>query len=553
MKQEDKPIILEDTSKLSMDQILSKEKKRIKSDRFIPRYFKERNLGIVKIQSETKNKYIYFRKDPVYNYHLISKTTRNDLVEDLLNEFEQLDEDWFREDYGTEELAIKELHKYLVKSVERVNTSINDPCMPLVYKDERGASFFNYFQNSNLLVNRPEVPDAENKFPIIKEVLFNICERNQTYFDYVVNWFAYLYQDPTYKFSTSILFGGDGGTGKDLFARVSYKIFSIDTPSSHGCCAIANSGALNSTFKYQLFDNKLLVVANEISENESIYKFSTQLKEFITEEYVSAERKFCDRYNAINRTKWIFFTNKRNPFVIDETDRRFNVFCATQPINKFIPFETIMKFKDDEDGIFTAEVEAFCSYLNKYPVNKLLAFRPLVTPAKTDIIMFYMRKCRHKIINIMLNNIVRWKTNTTGSYFSLKGMFDLYSPDTYTMDMSSTDTKAFSRLLKANGFEVEKRTAENVTDTYITIPEATIKEANLLTEEAPATTTATEEEHTPATIDTNKTYTLEEIKQYLKQIHKDKDIDSILKQEKKEGRIYEARSGEYKFNNTESK
>lgn len=420
-------------------------------------------LNIVKVQSEKQSKYILYKEHPIYNYQLITKTTRQDLLDDLLHSFSKKDPNWWKEVVNSDKPTQVNylVDKYLRQDVDRVNSCINDPAQPLLFTDEQGTSYFNYFQNTELLVNKPNV---DFEFPIIHEIIWNLCEKNIDYYDWVINWFAVLYQYPTYRFSTSIIFIGAKGSGKGMLSKVFQKIFG-------NCCYLANSKDLISNFNSQLFEGKLLLMANEIVDQHNKYQFSNDLKELITEENISVEKKFSDRYIAKNYIKTIFFSNSSNPIVIEEGDRRYFVVKATS-LN--MDYKTRQKFFEDED-YFTKEVLGFCTFLNNYPINQeLVVSEPIMTPAKQSIININLTDFKGRILDIMVDNIDIWIIGIDGCYFPNSKLFSLYKGQNNKEIISG---KKFTAKLRNNDFIVLKKTIDKITDTLVRIPDVLVEKS----------------------------------------------------------------------------
>jgi len=459
-----KPMILQDTTKLSMEQMLSLDKKRNKDNRFISRFFKDKDYKIVKVQSEKQNKYLFYKTHPYLNYKIITKTTKADLIDDILSLFSKEDPFWFQEDYETEGKGIIQLQLYIRDKIPRVNNFVNDPAKSLIFcedpKDPDNKTF-NYFQNTELLVNRP---DVDYDFPTIKKVIMNLCENNTEYYNWTMSWFAFLYQNPCYRFNTSIMFIGAKGSGKGMLSRALKRIF-------EHCCYIGNSKDLSSNFNAQLLEGKLLLLANEILDQQKKYQFSNDLKEMITEPEISVEKKFQDRYNAKNYIKCIFFSNSSNPINIEEGDRRFSVF-KSKKLN--IPHEILRRYHEDTDGFFTKEVLGLCSYLNKLTTDQSIAINPIMTPAKQDIAIINLTDFKAMMLDIMEQQEKNWVNTTNGYYMEQKVLYICYVEEANPRDKLSR--KKFGSRLRINDFEVIPDTTMNkVTGNWVKIPEEIVE------------------------------------------------------------------------------
>jgi len=420
------------------------------------------NYNIVKVQSQKQHKYILYKKDEILNYKIITKTTKSDILDDLVYYFNKIQPNWYVDIVGgknpTYNRGKKLVDEFLSDSVIRVNDITNDPASELFFREkETGVSFFNLFQNTYYLVEKPDKP---KKWNVINDILWNLCEENPDYYNWVINWLAVLYQYPTYRFSTSIIFIGAKGSGKGMFTKVMQKIF------AH-CCYAANSKDLISNFNSQLFENKLLLIANEIVDQNKKYQFSNDLKEMITEEKISVERKFTDRYEAKNYVKTIFFSNSNMPIVIEEGDRRYAVFKSRQ---LKMDYNTRNKFFED-DNFFTNQVEGFMYFLNNYMIDQeKVVSEPIMTPAKKSIVNVNTTDLKANILEIIEENIMDWKKDIDKNYWiSYTLVYNAYVQ--VKMEGKKRPAKnKFSYKLKVNDFEVEKKTIDSENDTYVKVP-----------------------------------------------------------------------------------
>jgi len=447
----EKPIILQDTAKLSIEQMLSIDKKRIEENKFIPRFFKEKEYKIIKVLSEKADKYYLYKTHPVLNYIIVEKSNKSNLIEDLLHLFKKENPNWYVEDYQNEKFGINALNNYLRDDVDRVGVVVNNPEEKLIYINEDGIKCFNCFQNSALLVARPNVKDCENRFPTIKAVLMNLCRNEQDYYDFVINWLSYLYQHPTYRFNVSLVFIGGHGGGKGLFGTTLQTIFG-------NCFYAGNSNDLSSKFNGQIFEGKLLFIGNEIKDGEHKFQFSNTIKEFSTEKWLTVENKFEKRYTARNFVKFIFFANSSDPLAIEPGDRRYFVVKSKALV---MDYEQRNKFVDDIDGFFTNEVNAFCSYLNNYPADQQKVINsPPMTPEKQDIIDINITDFKAEILDIMEDNKKYWLfTPIDKKLFPCMEHKDLRTK--YNFDKKDKDKmseKKFGARISMNGFEKDHKT-----------------------------------------------------------------------------------------------
>jgi hypothetical protein len=95
--------------------------------------------------------------------------------------------------------------------------------------------------------------------PFLDHIFNIISDNNNDLYTYILNWIAYLLQNPGSKTETAILIIGEQGTGKNkFFTDVIYKL--------SGRYAIANEDNINNIIGRfnSSFANKILVICNEL-------------------------------------------------------------------------------------------------------------------------------------------------------------------------------------------------------------------------------------------------------------------------------------------------
>jgi hypothetical protein len=486
-------------------------------------FLNELNLKVVKVNHELNRKYILYKEDKILNYILITKTTKEDLLDELLHIFTNHDVMWYVRLFDDVEKeksyykAIKLLREYLVEKVMRVDKTINDPSQKLIFKNkEDGLYYFNFFQNSELLVNPPKI---EHSWNTIKKILYNLCSNNDDYYNWAINWFAYVYQHPYDRISNTIIFIGSPGSGKMLLSNVLMAIF--------GKCAYkCNSKDLVTNFNAQMIEGKLLLLANEIVDQNNKYQFSNDLKEIITDTEVTCEKKFCDRYQAKNFVKPIFFSNNFSPIVIEDNDRRYAVFKSSKLTTSFLEISNFLKPEN-----FNLEIIGFCYFLYNYKCNRELVYsEPIMTEYKQDIIEYNRTDIKILITEIIEDNISSWISDDYENYYlSFIFVYDKYNEYIHKDKLYSK--KKFSAKLKINGFEVLRTTINSENGYYIKIPLAISDKFK---------------KNNKKNIDINKTYTLDDLKILFNIENNDQFLEHI-KFAKRSGQLSEVKNGVFKF------
>lgn len=133
----------------------------------------------------------------------------------------------------------------------------------------------------------------EGAYSLFEEHLFeNLCDSDETLYDYVFSLFAQLFQNPAEKPGVALVVTGRKGTGKTaMFDHILHLL------GEHGL-KVAKPGAITGNFN-AILENKLLVVADEAIKPgdpnaEAVWK------DMITSDTMLLEPKGRDQYKAKN-------------------------------------------------------------------------------------------------------------------------------------------------------------------------------------------------------------------------------------------------------------
>jgi len=432
------------------------------------------NLKVIKLTALTSGaKYFIYRPDPIKNLIILSAGVKYSIVDDLVSYFSKYDVDWYDKiqvdvKNKTFSKGVAIVKDYVAYGCELCSLVTNNPAEKLKYEEDN-IVYFNLFQNTELLVNKPTF---EKDFSIIEKIIFNLCGENPEKYDWVMNWLKCIYTQPDFRFTTSIIFIGDPGTGKGMLTEILRYIFK-------NTCYRANSKDLVSTFNSQLFEGKFLLLANEILDQNKKFQFSNDLKEYVTEKEISVEGKYMSRYVAKNYIKLIMFSNNSQPVVIEEGDRRYFVSQSKKKINKILTKEELNKFWELGD-FFKNQVEGFCAYLNNcvdYDFD-LVTKQPPMTQEKLNIIDINktdFKQVIEEIIKDSKNSIVYDVRGNGWIEYSL--IYNLYHNEDYQRYRRKNLTKKkFSAKLDLEGFLKEKNTINYITSLRVKVPLEVVKE-----------------------------------------------------------------------------
>lgn len=146
----------------------------------------------------------------------------------------------------------------------------------------------------------------------------NICSGNQTHYNWLMTYLADIFQNPGHKYGSSIAITGEQGTGKSkLFDWVRIGI-------GAAALKVAARNRLTGNFNGH-FDGIILVVAEEAfwSGDKSA---AGVLKDYISSDTITIERKGLDIVIRSNYMRFIFISNESWVIPTDDGDaRRFFV------------------------------------------------------------------------------------------------------------------------------------------------------------------------------------------------------------------------------------
>jgi hypothetical protein len=212
-----------------------------------------------------------------------------------------------------------------------------------------------------------------------------------------INWLAFVAQTKRAS-GTGWVFHGSQGTGKGiLFHRILKPVV-----GSHNAMQLRTANFEDS---YNGFlENTGLINIDEVDvpQSRKDQQIMADLKNYMTEPTVSIRKMYSNVYEVPNRTNWIFSSNKRNPIIVEMTDRRFNI-ADYQPFPLHISNEELDKIEE--------ELPAFMWHLLIYPVNERQACTAGITKAKAD-----MQSLSETSVDEIANALIHGRAHVLHSY-----------------------------------------------------------------------------------------------------------------------------------------
>lgn len=151
----------------------------------------------------------------------------------------------------------------------------------------------------------------------IKEV---IAAGDENVYEYILNWYAYILQNPNGKTGTALVLTGAQGTGKNVFTNVLCHLMNRYSNKN-----LTNIDHIVGKYN-QSIEGMKLIVCNELSSAETNkYLNSDSLKSVITENQTDIRQMYLPVHPAQNVVNLILLSNNATPIKIENGDRRYVV------------------------------------------------------------------------------------------------------------------------------------------------------------------------------------------------------------------------------------
>lgn len=250
----------------------------------------------------------------------------------------------------------------------------------------------NLFQLS--VLERTSIPNTDPT-PVIDRIIEHVVGPENV--QHFINWLAFVVQHKRAS-GTGWVFHGAQGTGKGiLFHRVLKPMM-----GRHNAVQMRTA---NFEDKYNDFlENTLLINVDEVDVPESRrdQQLMANFKNYMTEPTISIRKMYANVYEIPNLTNWIFSSNKRNPVIVEMTDRRFNI-ADYQPHG--------LQITDDELDELERELPAFMHHMLAYPVDERQAQTARITAAKVE-----MQALSETSVDEIANALILGKAHVLYSY-----------------------------------------------------------------------------------------------------------------------------------------
>ena len=256
-------------------------------------------------------------------------------------------------------LFIEHLSKFCMKGV-KFNSS-----------DENVLSLFHGFAHN--ILEHVDMNKIQMFLELIKEV---ICNNNELVYQYVLNWIAFVVQNPGVKTGIAIVLKGLQGIGKNRFTDTICEMM-----KGYSAKNITDINELTGQFN-SIVEGKMMIVLNELKNcgDDRLANFNA-LKSIITDIMIRINEKNQPRRDAENVANFIFCTNNSFPVKIDSGDRRYLVLdCNGKHKGDFKYFEQLV---DNQDDVF---YDNLLTFFIKRDISTFQVREIPMTEAKQDLI-----------------------------------------------------------------------------------------------------------------------------------------------------------------------
>mgnify|MGYP003642118342 CR=1 FL=1 len=160
--------------------------------------------------------------------------------------------------------------------------------------------------------------------------------------EYLLDYLAHMIQRPGELPRVALVFQSKQGVGKNIF-------FENFVRCLLGDCYLLQTAEMDKVLgRFSMIDNKIMVIMDETSGKDS-FQNSDKIKNLITAQKLTWEKKFGDPIRVKNCGRYIFFSNNDTPVKIEILDRRFVVYrCSNDFINDIPYFSKMMVQFEDE-------------------------------------------------------------------------------------------------------------------------------------------------------------------------------------------------------------
>ncbi|KAA6383091.1 MAG: hypothetical protein EZS28_021384 [Streblomastix strix] len=216
---------------------------------------------------------------------------------------------------------------------------------------------------------------------LIKET---IAAGDERVYEYILNWIAWMIQNPGKKSRAAMVLQGRQGIGKTRFIDVIAEL-----TSRYSCPNITNIDQFTGRFN-SVVESKIFAILNEIMNyNDSKKGVATIMKSIISDLTIRINEKNQPKRTAENVMNIIYVTNADIPVQLDIDDRRHLV-CACKTVHQVTE-------ERKEDADYFNELSQ--SYIQEFYEN-LMTFFLEIDISQFNPTLIPMTEAKKQLINV---------------------------------------------------------------------------------------------------------------------------------------------------------
>lgn len=179
-----------------------------------------------------------------------------------------------------------------------------------------GHVWLNTFKPSSLPAVAEKMSRGGQKAVKVMLDFFRVQFPEEKEYQYVMDWLAWVINNPTKRISYALLILGGQGSGKSIVKKFMQYMLGAE-----------NVGTVNNQVIHKSFtgwqSGSILKVIEEISVAGHRFDVINALKEPITNETLFIERKNENGVEEVNTASWMMYTNDIAALPVNKNDRRF--------------------------------------------------------------------------------------------------------------------------------------------------------------------------------------------------------------------------------------
>jgi hypothetical protein len=197
-------------------------------------------------------------------------------------------------------------------------------------------------------------PDKSKSCDLFYDLLYRIiCNENDNEYNYLLNWFAHIIQNPTEKLyhQSCIALKGTKGVGKGTVAKCIKELFHpdnfLETAKREDLFSRFNGSLLGKVF---VFGDEVDWPGDKVSDGI--------FKDLITNDNLRLEKKYQDTIDTKNACRFMLSTNNDWVVPITDDERRYVIFEVSNAERKNIPYfiSVYNQFKNGGAAKFLADM-----------------------------------------------------------------------------------------------------------------------------------------------------------------------------------------------------